>query len=309
MLILAPMYDVTDTVFRQIVAQCCPPDMFFTEFVNVDGLQSPGRPRLLHFLKKETSSTPIIAQLWGKDPKNYQTTAQEISQAGFGGIDINFGCPDKTVVKNGCCTALILPENRLLAAKIIKATKAGAGRLPVSVKTRLGFNQTDFSWPEFLLKQDIDMLTIHGRTKQEMSKVPARWQEIESVRRLRDKLSPKTKIIGNGDVMTRREAQAKQAKYKLDGIMLGRAIFSDPFVFAEQSPWSNTSPQAKAQLYLDHLRLYQTTYQPGERKFDPLKKFMRVYLIGFSGAADLRLKIAQTTSASAAIKVLEDWLV
>ena len=308
MLILAPMYDVTDTVFRQIVASCAPPDMFFTEFVNVDGLQSPGRARLLHFLKKESGSTPIVAQIWGKQPDNYFKTAQEIAQAGFSGIDINLGCPDKTVLKNGCCSAMILPENRALCAQIIQATKQGAGDLPVSVKTRLGFDQTDFSWHRFLLEQEVAMLSIHGRTTREMSKVPARWQEIAEIRKLRDELGLTTKIIGNGDVINRQQAEQKMRRYSLDGIMLGRAIFSDPYLFAKQSSWSKFKPEAKIKLYLKHLELYQQTYTNNERRFNPLKKFMKVYLSGFEGAAELRLKIAQTTNVKQATQVLTDRL-
>ena len=308
MLILAPMYDVTDTVFRQIIASCAPPAMFFTEFVNVDGLQSPGRARLLHFLKKESGPTPIIAQIWGKQPDNYLKTAQEIAQAGFGGIDINLGCPDKTVVKNDCCSAMILPANRALCAQIIRATKQGAGDLPVSVKTRLGFDQTDFSWHRFLLEQEITMLSVHGRTTREMSKVPARWQEIAEIRKLRDELGLATKIIGNGDVINRQQAEQKMKQYSLDGIMLGRAIFSDPYLFAKQSPWSKFKPEAKIKLYLKHLELYQQTYTNNERRFNPLKKFMKVYLRGFEGAAELRLKIAQTTSVKQATQVLADRL-
>ena len=308
MKILAPMYDVTDTVFRQIIAGCAPPDMFFTEFVNVDGLQSPGRSRLLHFLKKEESSKPLVAQIWGKNSKNYFKTAQEIAETGFDGIDINLGCPDKAVVKNGCCTAMILPENRPLCAQIIKATKDGAGKLPVSLKTRLGFDQTDFSWHRFLLEQDVAMLTIHGRTKREMSKVPARWQEIETVRQLRDELGVSTKIIGNGDVASCQEADIKMQQHGLDGIMLGRAIFSDPYLFAKDSPWSSYSREDKIGLYLKHINLYQATYRQGERRFAPLKKFMKVYLSGFVGASELRLEIGQTTSSEQATDVLRNAL-
>ena len=308
MLLLAPMYDVTDTAFRQVVASCAPPDMFFTEFVNVDGLQSLGRQRLLHFLKKELSPVPVVAQIWGKHPSNYYSTAKDIVAAGFDGIDINFGCPDKTVVKNGCCTAMIQPQHRPLVAKIIQATKDGAGGLPVSVKTRLGFDQPDFSWHRFLLQQDISMLTIHGRTKQQMSKVPACWQSIAQVRQIRDELKSTSKIIGNGDVVDRQDALAKQKRYQLDGVMIGRSIFHDPYLFADSSPWQQLEPRAKIELYLKHLRLYQTNYKAGERRFDPLKKFIKVYLTGFEGASQLRLSVAETSSAAQAIKVLKDYL-
>src|SRR6266705_1083492 len=169
--VLAPMDDVTDSVFRQIVAACSPPDLFFTEFVNVDGLQSAGRERLLKRIQFTPSEQPLVAQIWGKKPENYRKTAKELVELGFAGIDINMGCPDKTVVTNGCCSALI--NNRELALEIIRATQEGAdGKVPVSVKTRLGFNEVDLSWHELLLQQNLSMLSVHGRTRKHMSAVP-----------------------------------------------------------------------------------------------------------------------------------------
>lgn len=311
MLILAPMYDVTDTTFRQVVTSCAPPDMLFTEFVNVEGLQSAGRPRLEHFLKLEDTDVPVIAQIWGKNPDNYYKTAKELAQMGFAGIDINTGCPDKAIVKNGCCSAFIKPENREVFAQIVQATKQGVidsgRRIPVSVKTRLGFNTTDFSWHEFVLGLGIDMLTIHGRTRKEMSKVPVRWDEIEHIRKLRDKIAPNTKIIGNGDVSSKQEALDLQERYKLDGIMVGRGIFANPYFFADNADeiWNAMSAGDKIQLYIRHLELYRDTYSNGERRFDPIKKFMKVYINGFDGASDIRAQIANTHSCDEAIGILQ----
>jgi tRNA-dihydrouridine synthase len=180
--VLAPMDDVTDTVFRQVVAECAPPDLFFTEFVNVDGLQSPGRPHLLKKLQHGDREQPLIAQLWGLKPENFYEVAQQLANGELGtfaGIDLNMGCPAKDVVSNGACSALI--QNKELAKEIIQATQAGARALPISVKTRLGFNEVDFTWHEFLLSQKLTMLTVHGRTRKEMSKVPARWEQIAIV--------------------------------------------------------------------------------------------------------------------------------
>lgn len=306
MLILAPMYDVTDTVFRQMVAACAPPDMFFTEFFNVDGLQSAGRQRLLHFTLLEKTTTPVVAQIWGSNPDNYYKTARELKDMGFAGIDINTGCPDKTVVKNNNGSALIKSENRQHFAEILAATKEGAGDLPVSVKTRLGFNANDFSWHEFLLNQGVSMLTIHGRTRKEMSKVPVRWDDIAHIRSMRDSISPRTKIIGNGDVMSVAEAQEKMKTHGLDGIMIGRGIFRDPFFFAgDPDIWVNTSPADKIKLYDRHLQLYKQTYTNAERRFDPVKKFMKVYISGFDGASDIRAEVANTHSCDEAQKVLK----
>src|ERR1700722_1615521 len=167
------MDDVTDTVFRQVIASLAPPDLFFTEFTNVDGLQSPGRDKVKLKLQHTNDEQPLIAQLWGVNPDNFNKSAQEIVKGVYGqfaGIDLNMGCPVKDIIKNGACSALM--NNRELAAEIIKATKDGSdGKLPISVKTRLGFKEVDLSWHEFLLNQGLDMLIVHGRTKSEMSKV------------------------------------------------------------------------------------------------------------------------------------------
>src|SRR5690606_23746759 len=156
----------------------------------------------------------------------------------FVGIDLNMGCPAKSEVQNGACSALI--KNRPLAEEIIRATKKGAGSLPVSVKTRLGFSEVDLTWLEFLLGFDLDILTVHGRTRKEMSKVPAHWDLIGEVRKIRDRLGKTTKIIGNGDVLTREQGEELAGRYGLDGIMIGRGVFQDPYVFSQGSPWPET---------------------------------------------------------------------
>jgi tRNA-dihydrouridine synthase len=292
------MDDVTDSVFRRVVAQCAPPDLYFTEFANVDGLQSPGRPRLLKKLQHTPQEQPLIAQIWGLNPDNYYKTAQQIadgSLAGeFAGIDINMGCPDKTIVKNGSCSALINDPER--AVEIIKAVQAGAGGLPVSVKTRLGFSKIDLTWHETLLKQNLDTLTIHGRTRAEMSKVPAQWDVIGEIRQLRDKIAPNTKIVGNGDVMSRQEGLDLAKKYGLDGIMIGRGVFQDPFIFAEHSSWENYSKEQRLELFKKHIELFQETWQEGERPVHTLNKFCKVYINGFDGAKELREVFMTATS-------------
>ena len=305
--VLAPMDDVTDTVFRQIIQGTAAPDMFFTEFVNVDGLQSPGRSKLLKKLQFVPGETNLVAQLWGKDPENFRKTAEQIADGilakelglpdggGFVGIDLNMGCPAKSEVKNGTCSALML--DRPLASEIIRATQAGAGGLPVSVKTRLGWADIDHTWAEFLLGHNLHMLTVHGRTKREMSKVPAHWDEIGKVRELRDKLAPNTLIVGNGDVETRSQGEELAAKYGLDGIMIGRGVFHDPFVFASNSQWHQVSHQERLDLYTKHVTLFAQTWQEGDRPIHTLNKFCKIYINGFDGAKELReqLMAAQST--------------
>jgi tRNA-dihydrouridine synthase len=313
--VLAPMDDVTDTVFRQIVAECAPPDLYFTEFVNVDGLQSPGRSKLSKKLRFTEHEQPLVAQLWGKEPDNFKKTAQQIADGSlaeelglpkgvnFAGVDLNMGCPQKNEVKNGTCAALI--TNRPLAEQIIRATQAGlAERLPLSVKTRLGYNEIDLTWVEFLLQKNLYMLTIHGRTKAQKSKVPANWEAIGEVRELRDKLSPETLIVGNGDVMDRAHGLKLAETYKLDGIMIARGIFSDPFAFADQSPWPNYTAQQRRALYRRQVQLFEATWKDRERPIQTLNKFCKIYVNGFDGAKELREQLMDASSTSEILSLL-----
>jgi len=302
--VLAPMDDVTDTVLRQLVADCAPPDLFFTEFVNVDGLQSRGRPRLVHKIAFTPKEQPLIAQIWGKVPANYEKTAAELVDMGFTGIDINMGCPDKSITKNGCCSALI--NNRDLAVEIIAAVKRGvAGRVPVSVKLRTGWNEVDFTWHELILQQGIDMLTVHGRTTKEMSKVPARWEDIAKIREIRDRIAPQTLIVGNGDVMSRQHGEELAARHGLDGVMIGRAIFTDPYIFAKQSPWQTTSELEKLTLYKKHIELFISTYQGKVRNWESLKRMAKVYVHGSENASQFRDNLVRSKSVEEMLAVLD----
>ncbi len=299
--ILAPMDDVTDCVFRSIVADCAPPDYYMTEFVNVDGLQSIGRDKLLHKLRMLPGENNVIAQLWGLNPDNFYKTAQQMAGMGFVGIDLNMGCPAKSEVKSGACSALI--NNRPLAVDIIQATQSGAGNLPVSVKTRLGFSEIDITWHELLLQQKLNMLTIHWRTRKQMSKVPAQWEYATDIVKMRDTISPATKLVGNGDVVSRQQGIELAQKYKLDGIMIGRGVFHDPYIFADDSPWQSMSRDSKINLYRRHVQLFADTWKQDECKLVTLNKFCKIYINGFDGAKELRDKLmnAKTTSELLAI--------
>ncbi len=313
--VLAPMDDVTDTVFRQIVQQTAAPDLYFTEFVNVDGLQSPGRTKLLKKLQFVPSETLLVAQIWGSNPENFRKTAEQIVDGTFArelglpegvnfvGIDLNMGCPAKSEVKNGTCSALM--QNRPLASEIIKATQEGAaGKLPVSVKTRLGWSEIDHTWAEFLLDHNLDMLTVHGRTKKEMSKVPAHWDEIGKVRELRDKLAPDTLIVGNGDVESRAQGLELAEQYGLDGIMVGRGIFHDPFIFAKESQWELLTREERIEMYRKHVTLFATTWQNNERPIHVLNKFCKIYINGFDGAKELREHLMAADSSDKLLDIL-----
>ncbi|HEX4774246.1 MAG TPA: tRNA-dihydrouridine synthase [Candidatus Saccharimonadales bacterium] len=305
--VLAPMDDVTDTVFRRVVGECAAPDLYFTEFVNVDGLQSPGRPKLLRKLRFTEAEQPLIAQIWGKEPDNFYKTAQQLADGtfarelglpqgvNFAGVDLNMGCPEKSAVKNGTCVALI--NDRPLAHDIIEATKQGLDdRLPLSVKTRLGFNQVDLTWIEFLLGHELAALTVHGRTRREMSKVPAHWDQIGQARELRDRLAPGTLIVGNGDVMNRQHGLELARQHDLDGIMIGRGIFHDPFALAKRSPWESYTRQQRIDLYKKHVQLFAETWHGDGPPTQTLNKFCKIYINGFDGARDLRDHLMQSTS-------------
>jgi len=312
--VLAPMDDVTDSVFRRMVASCAAPDLFYTEFVNVDGLQSVGRPKLLKKIKVVADQErPIFAQLWGKNPENFRKTAAELVDMGFAGIDLNMGCPAKSEVNNGTCSALI--NNRPLAHEIIEAVKEGvAGRVPVSVKTRLGFSAIDLTWHEFLLEHGLDMLVVHGRTRKEMSKVPAHWDEIGNVRQLRDDMKLNTLIVGNGDVENHAHGQLLAAQYGLDGIMIGRGLFHDPYAFATNSPWSTIDRAQRLELFERHIRLFAETWHTVgddgqadyERPIVTLNKFCKIYVNGFDGAKELREELMAANSADELLAILTD---
>lgn len=304
---LAPLDDVSDVVFREVVTKTYKPDVLFTEFTNVDGLQSMGREALLPRLKFTKVQKPIVAQIWGLNPANFTKTAEELVEMGFDGIDLNMGCPEKTVTKNGACSALI--NNPILAAEIIKATKEGTqGKIPVSVKTRIGFSEIQTEeWITFLLKQNIDVLTVHGRTRKEMSKVPAHWDEIGKAVEIRDKLGVDTLIIGNGDVINYEDGIKKVGKYGVDGIMIGRGIFKDLWAFSPEEKKPQYDLPRMLDLLLYHARLFDEVFGTS-KNFNILKKFFKIYVSGFEGASDLRIQLMETKSLEDVENVVKAYL-
>lgn len=302
-LVLAPMEDVTDTVFRRIVATCGRPNVFFTEFTSVDGLFSEGYDYVAKRLKYTEGERPLIAQIWGAKPENYYKAGKLLSEMGFDGIDINMGCPVKDVVKLGVCSALI--KNPPLAKEIIQATKDGAGDLPVSVKTRIGFNDImTEEWLGFLLDQGIDALTVHGRTAKEMSKVPAHWDEIAKAVELRDQKEVPTVIIGNGDVVSRDDAMQKVEETKVDGIMIGRGIFHDPWLFNPNHHGEDVTFEEKLEKLKEHIELFESTW--GKDKHYPiLKKFFKCYISGIPGASEIRSELIVLNDAQEVLERIE----
>lgn len=264
---LAPMADVTDEAFRRIIAKYGKPDVLWTEFVACDGLCSPkGRERLLIDLKFDMSERPIVAQLFGSKPDHMEECARLIKKLGFDGLDINMGCPDKTIEKQGAGAALI--KNPKLAVELITAAKRGAGDMPVSVKTRIGYNTNILeSWLPILLEAEPAVITIHARTRKEMSKVSANWDTIGEAVRIAKKYnsSPsRTLILGNGDVRDMKDAEEKVKQYGVDGVMLGRAIFGNPWLFSRNYEGKEIPTKERLRVMTEHTKLFEKMYKGAE---------------------------------------------
>jgi len=395
---LAPMEDVTDVVFRQVVARAAKPDVFFTEFMNVSGFCHPmGRNSVARRLETSETDAPIIAQIWGKDPEQFAQTAAEIAQMDkFAGIDINMGCPVKDVVKTGGGSALI--QNPTLAVELIQAVKEGSKNgvetnfskdpsvaktsftgqqaepsrsetnlsvssgiyvlssegvesleksiptpaLPVSVKTRLGFSSLDEwrPWLTTLLKQNLSNLTVHLRTRKEMSKVPAHFEMIPEIVKLRDQIAPQTKLTINGDIHDRAHGmEIWRENPGLDGFMIGRGVFANPFCFERTAREHGKDELLDLLKY--HLNLFDKCNNAsfaglsGEssnnsfkldspnksandevgsfvsnrtiHKFDPLKRFFKIYVRDFDGASELRAKLMETKSTDEVRQILSEF--
>lgn len=286
------MDGVTDMVFRQIITQIGKPDVLFTEFVSCDGLMSIGRKRVEQALLFKPNEQPIVAQIWGSNPKNFYESAKHVKKLGFSGIDINMGCPHRPVIKGGACSALI--KNRSLAEEIIKATKEGAGNLPVSVKTRIGFETENIDeWIGFLLKQNLAALTVHLHTVAELSKVPAHWELMPKILEMRDKYAPETVIAGNGEIASLEEINEKYKNYGCDGFMIGRGIFANPWFFSREK--TDVTIEGRFAIFLRHIDLHEKTWG-NKKNYANLKKFCKAYINNFPGAAKYREKIMDAKS-------------
>jgi tRNA-dihydrouridine synthase len=296
--ILAPMEAVTDVVFRHVVTKAARPDLYFTEFTNATGWQHAGDKAIGGRLVKTDDETGIIAQLWGSDPLAMEQLSVHCAELGYDGIDLNMGCPDSSAVKAGGGAGMIrTPE---LAYEMIAAAKKSG--LPVSVKTRLGYSRVDEweAWLRGLLDQDIVALTIHLRTKKEMSKVPAHFELIPAIKKLRDAVAPETLLVINGDIRDRQHGQELADAHGVDGIMIGRGIFANPFAFADTSLMTEQGTELRKQQLLSllqiHLDLYDTYSEVTKRPYETLKRFFKIYIRDFDGASDLRDKLMHTKS-------------
>lgn len=300
-LILAPMEGVTDIMFRQVVAKAGRPDLFFTEFTNVSSYASEkGRANALERLEIVPSDKPIIAQIWGKNPEHFAMCAAALEELGFSGVDLNFGCPDKNVNKTGGGAAMIkTPE---LAVECLRNAKKSTN-LPVSVKTRLGWSKVEEyrDWLPTLLNEHPVALTVHLRTKKEMSKVAAHYELIPEIIKLRNEISPETKLIINGDIKNRAEALNLYEKYpEIDGFMIGRGVLSNPYCFTD---YIGTKEELM-ELLNYHLNLYEKYSTKRYISYEPLKHFYKIYINNFPGASELRAKLMETHSAEEAREIL-----
>jgi len=290
---MAPMADVTDAAYRYIIAKYGKPDILFTEFTSADGLCSAGLDNLMKYLLYDEIERPIAIQLFGNNPGNFRKAAELSQKLKFDGIDINMGCPVKDVVKTGSGAALInTPE---LAKEIIAAAKEGAGDLPVSVKTRIGYNSiTIEEWMAHLLESNPAAVTFHLRTKKEMSQVEAHWESIEAAVRLAK--GTNTLVLANGDLKNMEHADKMIQQTGIDGLMMGRAIFGNPWLFDRSRPLESISVRERLNVMIEHAEYYEKVFDR-KKKFAVMIKHLRAYATGFDGAKELRVLMENVNSA------------
>ncbi len=305
--VLAPMADVTDPAYRSLIAGYGAPDVMWTEFVSADGLYHTREKKgmmdeenpLMRDLQFGEHERPIVAQLFSSIPENMAYAAKLCKELGFDGVDINMGCPDKAIERQGCGSAMI--KNPELARAIIRAAKESG--LPVSVKTRIGYNTEIMDeWLPQVLAEKPDALTVHLRTRKEMSKVPAHWDLMSRAVALRDKHSPETRILGNGDVASLEDARAKAFATGADGIMLGRAVFGNPWLFTGRPIETITREEKLAAL--GELAVRYEHLRP-RKSFHLLKKHVKAFVNGFDEASELRVQLMDAPDTEAFLSVLK----
>lgn len=298
--ILAPMEAVTDVVFRQVVARAGRPDMFFTEFANATGWVHAGDKAIAGRLIKTEGESPIIAQIWGGEPGDMEQFAAHCAKLGYDGIDINMGCPAKSAIKSGGAALICKPD---IAISSIHAAKTAG--LPVSVKTRLGYTRTD-EWHEWLatiLRQDIVNLTIHLRTKKEMSKAPAHYDLIDDIVTLRNEIAPQTLLTINGDIRDHTHGMELIEKHPgVNGVMIGRGVFNNPFCFTDEK--TTHTKEDLLGLLRYHLDLFDEWQPTLGRPYETLKRFYKIYVRDFDGAAELRAQLMETKSTDEARRII-----
>ena len=345
LMVVAPMADVTDAPFRRMIAKYSAhtrsdgsvggPDVMWTEFVAADGLMRAtpeGREKLMADLIYAEEERPIVAQLFSSNPEYMEAAARLAAELGFDGVDLNMGCPSATIEKQGCGAAMI--KNPAHAREVIKAAKRGAGDLPVSVKTRLGYNVDEVeTWVPEILAENPAVLTIHARTRKEMSKVPAKWDRVARAVELRDQLSPGTLIIGNGDATSLQDGRLKAENSGADGVMFGRSLFGNPWFFhptrrlphklialptsgvnhgdlievdTSEEGIEYISLEERLTVLVEHTKLFTELLH--FKSFNIMKKHYKGYINGFPGAAQLRAKLMEQQTPAEVEQVVHDFL-
>jgi tRNA-dihydrouridine synthase len=333
-LVLAPMADVTDPAFRFVIAKYGQPDVFWTEFVSADGLflspigkycqkfiddeidlkefkksiKGVSGEDLIKDLSYDKSEKPIVAQFFTSKPEMIEKASKLANKLGFSGVDINMGCPDKSVEKQGAGASLI--KNPKLAKELVLSAKAGANGLPVSVKTRIGYNKNELeTWLPELLSVKPDLITIHCRTRKEMSLVPARWEHIKRAVEIRDfiqkdlKPEDRTLIFGNGDVLNTLNGIQLCKETDSDGAMLGRAIFGNPWLFSKKGTPADL--KERMNVLVEHTKLFEKLC--AHKSFAVMKKHYKAYVNGFDGAKELRAKLMDTNNASEVESIIQEY--
>lgn len=330
LMVLAPMADVTDAAFRHIIAKYGRPDATWTEFVSADGLFRGGYDHLINDLRFSEIERPVIAQFFTGSPEMMEKAARLALDLGFDGVDINMGCPDKGVEKQGAGAGLI--KNPKLAQEIIRAAMKGATSaektIPVSVKTRIGYNKNELeTWLPAILETKPALVTVHARTRKEMSLVPARWEHVARAVEIRNELSPETLIFGNGDVKDVTHGIALCEEVGADGAMLGRAIFGNPWLFSSLHPESKGRSfrigtqrtdlgegiAERLRVLIEHTKLFEEIVGPKPpvgcgKNFSVMKKHFKAYVNGFDGAKELRVELMETENATQVEKIIEAFL-
>jgi nifR3 family TIM-barrel protein len=281
------------------------PDVMWTEFVSADGLSSPGKKMLLRDLEFSNKEKPIVAQLFTGHPEKMREASALVAKLGFDGIDINMGCPDRAVEKQGAGAGMI--KTPKLAKEIIRAVKEGAPNLPVSVKTRIGYNKVEIdTWLPALLEENISALTVHLRTRKEMSDVPAHWELMPNIVEIRNRVAPNTILLGNGDVSSLEDAKNKVKETGCDGVMIGRGIFGNPWFFSGRIV-SEISPKERLEVMLEHAKAFDKLL--GDVKnFAIMKKHFKAYVSGWEGAKELRVKLMETNNLKEVNKIVKEYI-
>ncbi|ETW96421.1 MAG: hypothetical protein ETSY1_26670 [Candidatus Entotheonella factor] len=301
--VLAPLADVTDAAFRRVIASYGKPHVLWTEFTSAEGLCGVRHKPLWYNLLYSEVERPIVAQLWSANPSAMEQAAAHVARLGFDGIDINMGCPDRKVEKRGAGAALC--QRPALAQALIRAAQCGAGDLPVSVKIRIGYERDELdTWLPALLEAQPAVITIHARTRQEKSEVPAHWDALARAVHIRRVQGSSTLLIGNGDVQTIAEARAHAAASGVDGVMFGRAIFGNPWLFHPSVTRDALPAAERLRVLVEHTQLFETLL--GEVKsMDRMKKHYKAYLAGIEGAETLLPQLMASHSAAEVAAIVE----